>query len=183
MTAHQDHRLWQDIVGRVSSEWQALGADEKAWVDAHVRRLVRLQEALHRHFLAAGGRDICRACRGECCGHGKFHPNLTNLLAVLASGEPLPEPDFSHDCPYGGVDGCQFPPGLRPFNCISFICDRIEERLSPESRAQFYRLEGEIRSEYEVFRARYAGAGMNGILVRGEPLPSYLDRRQSSDTM
>ena len=177
MTAQDDITLWNAIVTRVEEEWQKLPAEEKAWAVGHLRDLIRLQEQLHALFLAVGGAESCRACDGECCGHGRFHPTLVNLLACLLTGHPVPRPDFARLCPYIDVSGCQFPPGLRPYNCISFLCEAVEDQLDPEAKGAFYRLEGEIRTLYELFAARYTGAGLRGLLIRGQLLPSYLARR------
>jgi hypothetical protein len=177
MTFQNDKNLWTQIVSRVAAEWQAFSTDEKVWVSDHIQKIIDLQEQLHQLFLAVGGEDLCRSCDGDCCGHGKFHPTLVNLLACLVSHHPVPEPDFGQNCPYIGAAGCHFPPGLRPYNCISFICELVENRLGRESSGEFYRLEKQLREQYELFAARYVGAGMRGLLIRGELLPSYLARR------
>lgn len=177
MSSQNDKKLWQQITAQVTREWDTLPTDEKSWIRDHTGEIVRLQSELHQLFLAVDGEKICCDCHGDCCGHGKFHPNLTNLLAFLAHDDPIPSPDFSQGCPYLGDSGCLFPPGLRPYNCISFICEKIEDNLLPTKRSEFWRLEQAIRAEYELFIQRYVGAGLHGILVKGEALPSYLDRR------
>ena len=166
MTSRNDKNLWTRITARVIDEWAALTADEKQWATEHIRNIISFQEQLHQLFLDVDGADICRSCNGDCCGHGKFHPTLANLLACLVTNHPVPEPDFSQGCPY-----------LDPYNCISFICELIEDRLDEETRYEFYRLEKQIRLHYELFAARYVGASLRGLLVRGELLPSYLARR------
>ena len=177
MSSEHDKILWRQITDRVASEYAALPADEKSWIASHAGTIISLQNQLHQLFLDVGGERICRDCDGDCCGHGKFHPNLANLLAFLSRERSLPEPDFELGCPYIGQQGCQFPPALRPYNCISFICGQIENGLTPANRGEFYRLEKKIRSEYALFVERYIGAGMNGIMIKGEILPSYLTRR------
>ena len=177
MPTQQDNLLWQEITARIREEWVALAAEEKEWATGHILQIVKKQEQLHQLFLDVDGAEICCQCDGDCCGHGKFHPTLVNLLACLIVNHPLPEPDFSRHCPYIGPDGCLFPPGLRPYNCVSFICEQIECSLEPSRQAEFYRLEKEIRQAYELFADRYVGAGMRGILIRGAILPTYLSRR------
>jgi len=176
MPSHTDRTLWRQIVQQVTVEWDALPTGEKNWITDHALKIVTLQESLHRLFLAVDGDVICRNCAGGCCGHGKFHPTLVNLLACLIKEKPFPLPRFDQGCPYIGAGGCLFPPGLRPYNCISFICEKIDSQLAPDDRAEFCRLEKEIRTEYEEFSGRYVGAGMRGILVRGKLLPAYLAR-------
>jgi len=177
MTTQDDIKLWNSIVSRIDGEWQVLPVDEKRWVTDHLRTIISLQEQLHELFLAVGGDECCRTCDGECCGHGRFHPTLVNVLACLLAGHPVPQPDFERLCPYIAAAGCQFPPGLRPYNCISFICEAVEDRLDPEAKRAFYHLEGLIRAQYELFAARYAGSSLRGLLIRGQLLPTYLARR------
>lgn len=177
MANQQYNKIWQEVVVRVAEEWTGLPRAEKKWVAEHVLHIVHLQERLHQLFLEVGGAIICRDCDGDCCGHGKFHPTLVNLLACLVTEQPFPDVEFEQHCPYLGAAGCQFPPGLRPYNCISFICEQVENRLNPENQDEFYRLEKEIRKKYELFAGRYVGAGMRGILIKGETLPSYLTHR------
>ena len=172
MSSQKDKKLWQSIVARVEEEWVDLPQHEKSWATEHVLKIIGLQEQLHQLFVDVDGMGICRDCHGDCCGHGKFHPTLVNLLACLATDYPIPEAEFSQHCPYLVNTGCQFPPGLRPFNCISFICEKIEGLLDPSRKNEFYRLEKEIRSLYELFASRYLGAGMRGILISGETLSS-----------
>jgi hypothetical protein len=177
MSTQQITKFWQEVVSRVAEEWEGLPYPEQVWATEHTLRIVNLQERLHQLFLDVGGAGICSDCNGDCCGHGKFHPTLVNLLACLITEQPFPEPEFDQYCPYLGVSGCQFPPGLRPYNCISFICEQIENRLDPDKVGEFYQLEKEIREQYELFASRYVGASMRGILTRGETLPSYLTKR------
>ena len=152
--------LWKKITVQVRQEWQDCPESERNWIREHALKLVDLQNRLHQLFLEVGGENICRDCSGECCGHGKFHPTLANLLACFVSEHPLPEPDFEQSCPYIGAPGCMFPPGLRPFNCITFICDLVEDRLTPDDRELFYLLERELNAEYELFASRYAGGSL-----------------------
>lgn len=180
MSAKKDQILWPQIVSRVSREWDNLPAAEKTWITDHALVLVRLQDKLHQLFLQVDGEKICRECDGDCCGHGRFHPNLVNLLTCLVKDYPIPEPDFERDCPYSNAQGCLFPPGLRPYNCISFICGKIEDDLASVNLLKFYRLEKEIRAEYELFAGRYPAADMRGLLVKGEILPTYFSRCQET---
>lgn len=52
-------------------------------------------------------------------------------------------------------------PSLRPFPCITFNCERIEELWEPERIAAFYRGERQLRALYgklEQLFAHRAGA-------------------------
>jgi hypothetical protein len=39
-------------------------------------------------------------------------------------------------------------PEFRPYCCITFICDQVEERLAPHEREALLGLENELRSLY-----------------------------------
>jgi len=169
-TPEQRQQLWSQIVSQVSAELAALPAAERSWLQAQLGQVAELQLKIHALFEQASGAEICRNCRGECCGHGSFHFNLANLLGYLVSGEPLLEPDFSASCPYLGPSGCQIPVPLRPFNCVTFICEAIETRLPVPQREEFYRLERQLRAAYLAFDERYRGASLRGLLQSGARL-------------
>lgn len=170
MNSEQRHQLWTEIVTQVTAELAVLPAAERAWLEAQLRQIAELQLRIHALFEQATGSEICRDCQGECCGHGSFHFNLANLLGYLVSGEPLLKPDFSASCPYLGKSGCQIPVALRPFNCVTFICEAIESRLSVAQQEEFYGLERQLREAYLAFDARYRGASLRGLLQSGARL-------------
>ena len=167
MNPEQRQQLWSQIVTQVSAELADLPADERAWLETQLQLVADLQRQIHALFEQANGAEICRDCRGECCGHGSFHFNLANLLGYLVSGEPLLKPDFHAGCPYLGSAGCQIPIGLRPFNCVTFICEAIESRLAAEQQEQFYVLERQLRQAYLAFDGRYRGSSLRGLLQSG----------------
>lgn len=167
---HIEQQLWQQTLARVRGELEQLPVAERAWLQARLGRIEALQEELHARFLAAGGAGLCRDCSGACCACGRNHLTLGNLLALLLAGEEPPVPDWTAPCPWLAADGCRLAPGRRPFNCISFLCEAVEERLGPESRDAFYALERELRQGYAELAERYAGAGLQGLLLRAERL-------------
>jgi len=170
-------RQWKKIVNSLRREVAALADGEKAWISARLAAIALLQEELHDCVRTCGSEDLCADCTEHCCGQGKNHPGLPNLLFYLLAGEDLPA-DFSAPCPQLGAAGCVFPPARRPFNCITFNCEKVEERLSATQRQRLLTLETALRSLYESFAHRYAGAGPQGLLIRAESLGSrhFLDR-------
>ena len=78
---------------------------------------------------------VCRECGGQCCLNGKYRINVLDTLARIAAEIPT-SADFSQKpvCPYGTDDGCSMEPGLRPADCVLFICDAIDQKLSPQAR-------------------------------------------------
>lgn len=95
---------------------------------------------------------------------------LANLLGYLEARQGPPGADFSATCPFLGPRGCRLEVGLRPYNCVSFICDTIEAALRPEQLERFYRLERLLRRHYQEFAARYSGAGLTGLLLQQQRL-------------
>lgn len=165
-----DQLLWQAQIDRLRHELSGLDAEEGVWLAAALARVAEIQQSLHDCFLAAGGPAICSDCAGECCGCGKNHLTLVNLLAYLHPGEPLPEPDFARPCPFLGPAGCRHEVSRRPFNCVTFLCEAVEARLGAAGRERFYALERDLRTLYEAFDRRYAGSSLRGIFIRSERL-------------
>lgn len=162
--------LWRQLVLRLGEELSRLEPAETAWLAASLAQVADCQRQLHAFFLQAGGARLCRDCAGDCCGCGKNHLTLVNLLGYLVAGEALPNPEFSRTCPFLGDAGCRHDIGRRPFNCVTFLCEKVEERLEPVSREAFYRLEKKLRQLYAEFDQRYAGSGLCGIFIRAESL-------------
>lgn len=160
---------WKKIVDSLRHEVASLAAAERAWISARLAAIALLQEELHDCVRACGSEALCGACPEHCCGQGKNHPGLVNLLFYLFAGEELPA-DFSAPCPQLSPSGCLFPPARRPFNCITFNCERVEERLPAAQRQRLHALETALRALYESFAVRYAGAGPQGLLIRAETL-------------
>lgn len=169
--------LWRRIVDGLAAEFAGLNPEERSWLAIRLERIGRLQEEIHALFLRADGPRLCEECRGSCCDRGRHHMTLVNLLGYLLLGRRPPEPDFRRPCPFLGPAGCLLEPARRPFNCVTFICEGVEERLGCTGRETFYALERALRGEYELFDRRYAGASLRGVLIRaarlgGRPLLS-----------
>ncbi len=171
MTKQQsDQQLWQRTIKRIEQEVAALNDLERDWLSPHLAEIGRLQRQLHELFEAGDGGRLCAECLGACCERGRNHLTLANVLSHLLSGQQVPEPDFSRTCPFLGPAGCLLEVEGRPFNCVTFICDAIEDRLAPAMREDFYRLEKELRSHYLALDKRFAGSSLRGLLIRAERL-------------
>jgi hypothetical protein len=164
-TMTTDGALWVATLGRARSELANLPAPERNWLAVQVARIGRLQEELDRLFDAIGGPKLCTSCLGGCCHGAKHHATLTNLLGYLLSGEEPPWPDFTQTCPFLGRCGCRLPAARRPFNCIIFLCDALDGRLTGEQRQLFVRTEGQLRTAYQAVAARCPGASLHGLLL------------------
>lgn len=171
--------VWAQILQDLTLEVAGLDGAERSWIEPRLTRIGELQAELHAVFLALGGAEACAACQGDCCDRGRHHCTLVNLLGYLLAGEAVPQPDFSRPCPYLGEISCQFDVPRRPFNCVTFLCGRLDQQLSAAQRQTFYQGEQQLRRLYEEFDQRYAGGGLQGLLLRAETLAgrSFLARR------
>lgn len=163
-------RLWRNYLAGIEQEYQALDPQEQFWITGRLDKIATLQQQLNKLFVDAGGILACRQCSGACCDCGKNHFTLANMLAFISAGERPPEPDFSLPCPFLGAHGCRLEVNLRPFNCITFICEQVLEPLGKEGEECFLTLEKELRSHYLAFDRRYAGSSLCGLFIRAERL-------------
>jgi hypothetical protein len=164
-TMTTDGALWVATLARARSELANLPAAERNWLAVQVASIGRLQEELDCLFDAIGGPELCTSCLGGCCSGAKHHATLTNLLGYLLSGEEPPWPDFTQTCPFLGRCGCRLTAARRPFNCIIFLCEALDRRLTSEQRQLFVSTEGQLRATYEAVAACCPGASMRGLLL------------------
>ena len=163
-------RRWNALITRIAEEYRVLPASERQWIDPRLERIARLQQQLQDFFRHADGDRHCRICQGDCCAKGHNHMTLPNLLGYLSRGELPPPADFSGTCPFLGLRGCLLDVERRPYNCVTFICDTIENALSPQDIERFYSLDQQLRTIYLDFAARYRGAAMTGLLLQEQRL-------------
>jgi hypothetical protein len=161
----KNHRLWKDIVSRVMNEYHCLTPRELTWINTRLDQIEALQLELNQLFCHAEGAAICHQCQGDCCAKGHNHVTLANLLSFIRRGDLPPEADFTSTCPFLSGEGCRLSVTSRPYNCITFICDRIEDALPQDKKNHFYALDTELRSLYLEFSQRYRGAAMTGVLI------------------
>lgn len=165
-----DTDLWTATIDRARRELEQLPATERDWLAKEVCRIGELQRELDRLFRDADGPAICTDCLGGCCSRAKHHVTLANLLGYLLNGEGPPVPDFALPCPMLGSRGCRLPVERRPFNCIIFLCERIDARLTEAQRAAFTAIELELRNAYHAVAERCPGASLRGLLIAAERL-------------
>jgi hypothetical protein len=163
---HQDYPPeWSALLQRINSEIETLDATERGWLNERLAAIASLQIALDELFFKAGGNNACAGCEGACCGCGRHHITLTNLLGYLLAGEVPPTPDFSRTCPFLGEQGCCLPVARRPYNCITFFCETLEDRLDADQCGQLRALDRQLRSEYQRVADRYPAASLRGIWI------------------
>lgn len=158
------HKHWETLINQLRRELNGIDEVERQWLQQRISLLQVLQRDIHTLFLHAGGSEICRTCAETCCGNGHNHMTLINVVAALLA-QQLPPADFRETCPFLTHTGCRLEITLRPFNCITFICEQIEEHMSAEQLAAFYRLEKILRSHYTAVDQRYMGSSLRGLFI------------------
>lgn len=163
-----DQPDWPAFLQRIKGEVATLSTLERAWIKERLEVIEATQLALDDLFRKAGGLETCAVCDGSCCGCGRHHVTLTNLLAYLLADEEPPTPDFSCTCPYLGDRGCLLPVARRPYNCITFFCETLDDRLSIVDREHLMTLDQQLRSEYLSIAERYPAASLRGLLIAAQ---------------
>jgi hypothetical protein len=135
-------------------------------------RYRKAKEALAAVVAEVDAADVCRECAGQCCQNGKYRINVLDTLARIAAHIPT-SADFSQKplCPYGCDAGCTMEPGVRPADCILFICDAIDRKLSQQSRLDFAAEEMVLRG------CIHAASRLIGEPL-GTPLLIWAEKRQ-----
>jgi hypothetical protein len=141
-----DADLWRRGVASLTREFRLLTGEQRNGLRARLTEAGHLKEELCRLSDVAGGPAVCAACGGACCRAGRYHATALDLLAFLATGEKPVTPDFATGaCPFRGGAGCRLAPARRPYNCVIFICDQIDERLADGEQTRLYSLERDLR--------------------------------------
>ncbi len=159
---------WPLLQKRIRDEVAQLDEHDRDWLKMRLETIGELQLELDNLFVRAGGATACADCAGECCGCGRHHITLTNLLAYAVAGEVPPVPDFSKTCPYLGEAGCVLPVSCRPYNCITFFCEQLERTLCSEDQQRLRDLDQRLRKEYQAVAERYPAASLRGLWIAME---------------
>jgi|SRR6185369_7281244 len=161
-----DQELWSEASGQVRSEYLDLPMPVK-------KRLCELSSEIgalkdrHQKLVSRYSPDrLCEQCNGICCRYGKHHFTAVELIGYLAAERKLFTPCFDHPvCPYIGDSGCMMEPALRPFNCIIFICEALDNRLDESSRAELSAIEAKLRQLYLQIDQLLGNRFGNGLLI------------------
>jgi hypothetical protein len=156
---------WHVLLTALQSELSTLEDGARIWLVRQVAEIGALQAELDALFRSAGGPTTCSVCVDTCCGCGRHHLILTNLLAYLLAGEVPPAPDFGCTCPFLSEKGCRLPVTRRPYNCITFFCETLEERLDHDEREQLRRLDHQLRQAYQRVAERFPAATLRGFWI------------------
>ena len=159
-----DQQLWNLGTMRVKGLLAELPAEALLTLANLLARYREAKESLAAVVSEVDAASVCRECGGQCCLNGKYRINALDALARVIAEIPT-SADFSQKplCPYGTVSGCTMESGLRPADCVSFICDSIDRHLSPNARQILAQQEQDIRSCIQ------AASGLTGEQM-GTPL-------------
>ena len=172
-----DQELWSTAVAAVQGEYSALPAGIRQRVTELAAEIAALKGAYQRRAATVDVDAACASCRGLCCGHGKHHFTVVDLLGYLAAGQELFAPLFTNPvCPYHNGGGCLMPPELRPLNCIIFLCDQLDDVLPEAARQELVALEQELRRLYCCLELLLGNRFANGLLITYERAQSGGDR-------
>lgn len=158
-----DQELWSAAAASVTKEYFALPALLKEEVSGIVAKIGVLKKT-SASLVDAG--PHCEACRGICCGFGKNHFSVVDLLGYLVAEQKLFTPVFDNPlCPYHTGSGCIMTPALRPFNCTIFICDQIEDCLDAMVKHELADIEKQLRQLCSRLEQLLGNRFENGLLI------------------
>lgn len=145
-----DQELWRLGVSQIEEQFEALAEDDQGAIRSGAGKLMSVKAAMHALVDTINGAVICADCGGLCCVSGKYHFSAVDLIVYYVTGTELFIPDFAgKGCIYLQGERCLMSPQLRPFNCITFVCEQLEVRLPPGQKELFYALERELRNLYQ----------------------------------
>lgn len=163
-----NHDTWGIAIDRATSEFCGLEPSVRVRADDIVREIMVLKADMASLFDGLNSGEVCHLCRGECCQTGCFHFTAVDLLAYLATGRELFVPRFDTGaCPYLGDAGCLMEASYRPYNCVTFVCDRIDAGMDPDLRNRFAGLSSALMERYREMEELFANRFVSGILNNG----------------
>jgi len=164
-----DQEKWNSAVAAVSTEFADLPLEAKNRLSPMLQAVRELKQDIHRYAEVLDASAICAACGGQCCATGKHHFTVVDLLMYLVEEKPVVAPCFSSGgCPFLGDEGCMMEPGFRPYNCVTFNCDRIDSLLQPFEREAFMDTERKLRSSYRAMEEFFGNTFMQGLIITCE---------------
>ena len=142
----EDLQVWQgsrELL--VSLHDRLIGNHGTEWLEL-LERYGTFKERMAAVTADVDAAGICGTCGGLCCMNGKYRFNVLDALCGVAL-DSVPTVNFRQTplCPYGADTGCSLTPSLRPADCILFICEAIDQKLSPPARLELARLEQLVR--------------------------------------
>lgn len=175
--AMTDDQKWQEAIAFVQEELKIIQDSQRLYFRELSHEIIALKEQLQSLGDAAGSGTLCVSCAGQCCAAGKYHFTAVDLLVHLSTDEPLFVPDFTRAplCPYSSGSGCFMAAGYRPYNCITFMCELIEEELGLAEKHLFYSLCDELKKRYALIEELCGRRFMGGLLQNFDRMTIHCD--------
>jgi hypothetical protein len=141
-----DRQLWNLGVLSINRLLADLPVETGQTLTRLLTRYRKTKEILAAVGAYVDAASICRVCGGQCCLNGKYRVNVFDALTCIEAQHPI-SADFSQKpvCPYGTEAGCSMEPGYRPADCVLFICEAIDRKLSVQDRLVLAAEEQELR--------------------------------------
>lgn len=169
MSIMTDQQKWEKAVAAIAREYRELTPVVRKQADSLLERVTEAKTRVHAFAEHLQGGEICASCGGECCLTGKYHFTVVDLLCYLREGKELFLPRFaSGRCPYLGDAGCFMEPRFRPYNCVTFNCDRVEGLMKPVEKERFMDAERELRACYRQMEELFGNRFLQGMLINCE---------------
>ncbi|MBT0663811.1 hypothetical protein KI809_05795 [Geobacter pelophilus] len=161
--SHSD--AWSTAIAVATREFKELPGHLSTQVAGIVREILVVKREVDAIFDGLNGVEICRLCQGECCRSGCYHFTVVDLLGYLVTGHELFSPRFDNGaCPFLGDSGCMMAPHYRPYNCVTFVCDRVDAGMDSNARARFAALSADLFVLYQRLEQLFANRFVYGIL-------------------
>jgi hypothetical protein len=130
-----DQQLWNLGTERLKGLLAELSAGTPLELTKLLALYRKAKEAFAEVVAEVDAVSDCSECCGQCCQNGKYRMNVFDTMARIAADIPTAANFYQKPlCPYGTYAGCSMEPGLRPADCVLFICDAIDQKLLPQGR-------------------------------------------------
>jgi hypothetical protein len=132
----KDRQVWEQGLRHLSEQFASLAPAIKLQLTGLLAVYKREKESLAALVTSVDSETICRDCGGQCCLNGKYRVNVFDVMALFASELQITA-NFEQKplCPYGTCQGCRMEAGFRPADCVLFVCDTLDRRLSEAEKS------------------------------------------------
>jgi len=132
----KDRQVWEQGLRHLNNRFASLAPAIKLQLTVLLAVYKREKESLAALVTSVDSETICRDCGGQCCMNGKYRVNVFDVMALFASELQITA-DFEQKplCPYGTCQGCRMEAGFRPADCVLFVCDTLDRRLSETAKS------------------------------------------------
>lgn len=141
-----DQQLWQHGLRLLRTLLNDMPHDRKKQLLELLGGYRVVKESQAAVIMSIDSKAACSDCKGQCCLNGKYRMNVFDALSAIAADKSLC-PAFLQKpcCPYGDELGCKLEPAFRPVDCILFVCDILDMRMSDDNRSNLNGYESALK--------------------------------------